>query len=228
MLLKISDIKDKIIQKNLYLYLYTFLYFIIMGVLYTYTNETVTAKYFMYIFIDDYIPFVKEMIIPYSIWYLYMIFPFIFFIHNSKEDFYKFSLFMFSGLIIANIIFLVFPNGQNLRPEITGDDILTKTILSIYSTDKPINSAPSVHVINSIIAHIALAKNKTMQKYKWIIRVSFILMISIILSTVMIKQHSILDAFLSIFICIVLYIIIYKINIIEKIKSSKAVKQSKK
>ena len=63
----------------------------------------------------------------------------------------------------------------------------------LYRTDTATNIFPSIHVFNSIAAHVAVAKNRKLGGNIWIRGGSFLLMVSIILATMFLKQHSVLD-----------------------------------
>lgn len=172
-------------------------------------------KYIMYSRIDDYIPFVKEMVVPYLFWYIYIIMALVYLGWTSKKDFYNLAFFMFIGMTICFAVYAIFPNGQNLRPVIRGNDIFSRLVYYIYVTDTPTNSAPSMHTLDAIAVHVAVMKCEALQKKFWIRAGSFITMILIIMSTVMLKQHSILDVIYGIILSAVLYLAIYKFDMIK-------------
>jgi len=177
---------------------------------YFYCEKVVTRpKYVMFSRIDSYIPFVKEFVIPYLLWFVYMAVALVYLGLVSKEDYYRLCAFMFGGMSVCYTIYLIFPNGQYLRPEIVGKDIFSRMIQHIYATDTPTNVAPSIHVFNSIAVHIALSKCKAVQKTQWIKPLSFILMLLISASTVFIKQHSIEDVLWAIVLAALFYVVIY-------------------
>lgn len=187
------------------------LLFIPLQMFFLYCEKKVVPEYFMYSKLDSYIPFVKEFIVPYLFWYIYMIFAFAYLGFFSKKEFYKLFLFIFMGMLISCVIYLIFPNGQNLRPVITEKDVFSNIIKDIYTIDTPTNVAPSIHVINSIAVHSALThypKFGNNKKAKWM---SFISCIVISFSTVFVKQHSIKDIAWAVVLSILLYIIIYGI-----------------
>lgn len=194
------------------------LYYFVMGLLYKYTERITVPKYIMHTTIDDFIPFVKEMVISYTLWYFYIIGALIYLGFTAKEDFYKLTLFMFGGMTICYIIYMILPNGQDLRPAITQTDIFSTIINNLYINDTPTNSAPSMHVLDSIAVHLALIKNEKLKDNKWIKYSSAIIMLSIVAATVMIKQHSIIDDVYATILSYGLYVVIYKVDIIEKIR----------
>lgn len=196
-------------------------YYLVIMALYNIYEKITVPKYIMYSRLDDYIPFVKEMVVPYLFWYIYIMIALIYLGLTSKEDFYNFTAFMFVGMTICFLIYAIFPNGQNLRPVITNTDIFSRLIYNIYMVDTPTNSAPSMHTLDAIAVHIAVMKCESLQKKFWIQAASLITMILIIMSTVMIKQHSILDVLYGIVLSGVLYVIIYKFNIVKLFYSRK-------
>lgn len=182
------------------------------GLLYVwfyYLEKTVVPEYYMFSPLDLKIPFIKEFVIPYLFWYIYMAFGFIYLGIVSKKDYYRLFLFMFFGMAICYTVYWIFPNGQGLRPVITENDIFSNIMKGIYAADTPTNVAPSIHVLNSIAIHVGLIGYEPFRKNKGLMLTSFALMVIISASTVLVKQHSILDGIWAIALSIVLYIGIY-------------------
>ena len=73
-----------------------------------------------------------------------------------------------------------------------------------------VNIMPSMHVMSSVGVSIAISESPNLRKIKWLNISGWILTILISLSTVFIKQHSILDVFVALIVCIPLYFIVYK------------------
>ncbi|MFT9496702.1 phosphatase PAP2 family protein [Anaerosolibacter sp.] len=193
-------------------------YYSAIWYLYYYTEKTIQPEYLMFSKIDQYIPFVKCMIIPYVFWYIYIFGALLYLGLRCKDDFFKLSAFLFTGMTLSFILYFIFPNGQALRPVIMEKDVFSRLIRYIYTIDTPTNSAPSIHVINAMAIHMALARCKRLEKNKIIISSSFIIMMSIIASTVMIKQHSILDVVYGIGLSTLLYWFIYNISIFQSLR----------
>jgi membrane-associated phospholipid phosphatase len=193
-------------------------YYFIVQILYYYTEAKVVPRYFMECRLDNYIPFIKYFIVPYLFWFAYMAIGFIYLGIKSKPEFLRLCLYMFSGMTLCYILYMVFPNGQRLRPVITETDVFSRAIQRIYQTDTPTNVAPSIHVYNSLAVHIGLLHYKPFQMNKWARWSSFVCMLLIILSTVFIKQHAILDVFWSFVLAFPLYLVVYKL--IPAVKAS--------
>ena len=174
-----------------------------------YLEKTVVPKYYMFSPFDFKIPFIKEFVIPYLFWYVYMVFGFVYLGIVSKKDYYKMFWFIFIGMFVCYSIYTIFPNGQNLRPVVTGDDVFSTIIKGIYAMDTPTNVAPSIHVLNSIAIHIGLTGYEPFRKKLGLKLISLVLMVIISVSTVFVKQHSILDGLWTGALSIILYIVIY-------------------
>ncbi len=194
-----------------YNHLLLLLYYLLLGFIYSTYNKAIIPEYYVHSFLDDYIPFVKIFVIPYIFWYVYITTALIYFGLTSRKDFIKLALFMFGGMTICYFIYLLLPNGQKLRPLISDQDFCSRLILKIYATDKPTNVSPSMHVLDSIAVHLAVVHSKLKDK-KWVVWGSLISAVLISLSTVLIKQHSIEDAFYAIILAYILYRVIYKAN----------------
>jgi len=113
------------------------------------------------------------------------------------------------------LVSLFIPNGLELRPyTFERDNIFTELVKGLYATDTPTNVFPSIHVFNSICVHVAISKNSVIRKHPVIVYSSFILMLLIILSTMFLKQHSILDVTSGIILSGLLYPVFYVRNYI--------------
>lgn len=172
---------------------------IVYGIIYlswfSYLEKTVTRNYtVIHMAVDDYIPFCEVFIIPYLLWFAYVALVVFYFFFKNKEDYYKTCTFLFTGMTIFLIISTLFPNGQHLRPfEMPRENIFTNMVASLYRTDTPTNLWPSIHVYNSLGAYFAISHSKIFAKRRGIKIGSFLLSLSIILSTVLLKQHSVFD-----------------------------------
>ncbi|MBQ8043590.1 MAG: phosphatase PAP2 family protein [Clostridia bacterium] len=199
---------------------YGFLYLI----WFTYLEKNVTTEYTpMYCKLDDYIPFNEIFVIPYCLWFFYVaIFVAIFFFLDKKE-YYRFCSFLFVVMSICLLICTLFPNGQDLRPTtFARDNALVDMVKSFYTTDTSTNVFPSIHCFNSIVIAIAVYKSTHLRKlkhYKALLIGCILLSLSIMLSTVFIKQHSILDMFGALALSACMYPFIYT-NIFSKNKQT--------
>ena len=171
--------------------------------------------------IDDYIPFCEVFVIPYMLWFAYVAVVVLYFLLKDKTDYYRVCAFLATGMTIFLVISTLWPNGHHLRlGEFPRDNIFTRMVASLWKTDTPTNLWPSIHVYNSIGAHIAIAKSKHFENRKGIRIASFILATSIILATVFIKQHSVFDVLTAFALSAIMYLVIYRYDLILAIKQS--------
>ncbi len=202
------DIK-KLIKK--YNHAWVSIYFVIYMLWFSYLERSVTSDYMLiYVKLDDFIPFIEYFIIPYYLWFAFIFCTIAYFFFSSKEEFYKLCGFLITGMTVFLVISTLFPNGQNLRPtEFDTSNIFTQMVSTLYSVDTPTNIFPSIHVFNTIGAQIAIMHNKKLVTYKWLQVGTFILSTLIIISTVTLKQHSIVDAIGAFVMAVPLYFLIY-------------------
>ncbi|MCR5343748.1 MAG: phosphatase PAP2 family protein [Butyrivibrio sp.] len=179
--------------------------------------------------LDDKIPFLEIFIIPYLGWFAYCaFFFFLFLLMYDMEDFFKNAAFFFAGMTLFLIISSIWPNIQYLRPTVMPrDNIFTHLVANLYKTDTPTNLWPSIHVYNAIGTHLAVANSKRFSK--WLKGGSLIFCISVILSTMFLKQHSVIDVLGGIIFAVATNLVVYKSELVvnayhrhnERIKTGK-------
>lgn len=189
-------------------------YFVLYMIWFTWLEKRTNVHYQpIHTGLDDIIPFQEIFIVPYLLWFAYIAATILYFFFTNREDFYKVTAFLFIGMTICLIIYTIWPNSQNLRPaEFPRDNIFSRLVGMIYSADTSTNVCPSIHVFNSIGAHIAISHSETLRKKRWLQIASFILMVSICLSTVFLKQHSAFDGFCAILLSVIMYLTVYVPN----------------
>lgn len=194
-----------------YKHAWVFLYGLIYLPWFYYLEKHVTDNFHViHTRIDEMIPFLEFFIIPYLLWFVYMAVAVLYFFFTDKTDFYKVMAFLIIGMTVFLIISTIFPNGQVLRPTVfERNNIFVDMVKRLYRTDTPTNIFPSIHVYNSIGICISILRSKKLRKYKWIPHTSVVLTVLIILSTLFLKQHSILDAISAGLLSIVAYRIVY-------------------
>lgn len=147
--------------------------------------------------LDDLIPFCKYAIIPYYLWFAWIpctLFYLLWF--NDRREFWRLCLPLFTGMTLSLLFCAIVPNGTDLRPAyIYGNDIFTRAVRALWRTDTPTNVFPSIHVFNSVTLALAYHHCARLRGRKWLwVRVSAdLLCVSIILSTMLLKQHSVID-----------------------------------
>ena len=140
---------------------------------------------------DEMIPFVPHFIFPYVSWYAILFFmPFVLYLYSLETyALYVMSLVMVN--LITGVVYLVYPTTFD-RPDPEGDGVSVKLVRKIYSMDtKILICMPSLHCSLStlFILAAAFAIEVPLVLRLVIIVISFL----IILSTVFVKQHMVID-----------------------------------
>ena len=179
-----------------YKHAWVFLYGLIYMPWFAYLEQHITKNFHViYAPIDDKIPFVEFFIIPYYLWFPFVAVSVIYFFFKDKEEFYKIMKFLIIGMTLFLVFSTIYPNGQTLRPTVfERDNIFVDLVRQLYKIDTPTNIFPSIHVYNSLAVFFAVRNSKHLKEKKWIQFGTCLLTVSIILSTLFLKQHSILDA----------------------------------
>ena len=157
--------------------------------------------------LDEFIPFNQYMIIPYAIWYAWFPGWLIFFLLRSPEEFKRLAVVMFSGMTISLAIYVIWPNGIDLREPITGTDVCSRALEWIRSVDTPYGVCPSIHI--STIAAIALVIQDSRLEIFTDTSKAYCIVIALMIAyaTMATKQHSIVDVAAGAALSAVLYYI---------------------
>ena len=208
---------QRFLEKNKHFML--MLYFIIYLAWFMFLEQHVTTHFHViHMDIDDYIPFCEFFIVPYLLWFPYIAVVILYMGFRDKKEYFNMCAFLFTGMTLFLIISTVFPNGHFLRPTAyERDNIFTQLCTMLYSTDTATNLFPSIHVYNSIGVHLAIANSEKTKHNKPVRLASGILMVSIILSTVFLKQHSMFDVLTAFLTASIVYLVVYAKNW-EKVK----------
>lgn len=193
---------------------------IIYGILYlswfSHLEKTVTGGYHViHMAVDNYIPFCELFVVPYFLWFAYIATVVVYLLFKDKDDYYRACIFLFTGMTVFLIVSTVYPNGHHLRPaQMPRDNVFTHMVAALYRTDTSTNLFPSIHVYNSIGAHLAVINSRRLSGRKWVRRGSLVLCISIILSTMFIKQHSVFDVLTAFGLAAFMYVLVYRRDIV--------------
>ncbi len=192
--------------------LYAFIYLTWWGILGKLVMDNYTV---VHMALDDKIPFCEWFIIPYYLWFPYILLVIAyFFFFAQRREYYQLVGFLFIGMTVALITYTVWPNGIDFRPDmetIGRDNILTRLTGFIYANDRAINCCPSIHCFNSIGVCIGINKCASLRQKKGIRIGSVVLSTLICLSTVFVKQHSVQDVFWALVLGAVMYVAAYMV-----------------
>lgn len=158
---------------------------------------------------DRTIPFLKIFILPYGFFQLFILLVLLVFAFKDREVYYK-------TLITINISFLIcfaiyfFYQTTVPRPELIGNDLLTKLVRFLYQMDPPFNTFPSIHSLTSFLMIKAINKSKIKNQ---LIHLGIKGMaVLIIFSTFFVKQHVLLDAIGAILLGDMMFKMVFSLN----------------
>lgn len=155
--------------------------------------------------IDQYIPFVKYAVIPYCVWYFWFaeaMFHSI--LKESAETRWKMWAPLFTGLLLTLLFYTLVPNGINIRPEsVPGNDLCAILVRAIEGADVPENVCPSMHVYSTIMLDFAVQRSEG-YRHSWVKPLARVMDVLICLSTLFLKQHSVIDVLCAVIMAIVM------------------------
>lgn len=168
--------------------------------------------------LDDLIPFNELFVIPYLFWFVYLTGVVVFTGLFDVRAFKRVMYFIIVSYSITTLIYLIYPTCQELRPvEFERDNILTRFMAGFYEFDTNTNVFPSLHVIGAVAGMFGFCDTKYFRSTGWKIG-NVIVTVLISMSTVFLKQHSILDVFGAIPVCLVAWYAAYcPGNVIAKV-----------
>lgn len=157
--------------------------------------------------IDSYIPFNEYFVIPYILWFVFMVLGFAYFVFIDQVGIKRTYFYLFLGMSLSLLIYALIPTGQNLRVQLYNENIFQCLVSFIYSVDSSTNVCPSIHVYNSVMMCVSLLKSQRIKQYSWLCVAIVVLTVLICLSTVMIKQHAFMDIVWALILAMVIYYI---------------------
>ncbi len=201
--------KGEIMRERLHQYKHAWvlLYFAIYLPWFFWLEGAVTSDYHViHTWLDDLIPFNEYFIIPYFMWFLYVGGVMLFFFLKNAKDFYRLCEYLFAGMTLCLMVCTVFHNGTDLRPVVDpGKNFCCWLVSLLHQIDTSTNVFPSIHVFNSVAVHVAVVKSDSLQNRNGIHFLSLVLCVMICLSTMFLKQHSVMDVMGGLLVAYVLY-----------------------
>ena len=191
------------------------LYFPVYLILYLTAEHFITSDYWVsYCAMDAWVPFVKEFVYAYILWFPYMVGATLWLFVRDRRAFVRYAVFAMIGMTACYAIYFLFPSGQELRPDaVEGSGLSAMIMRIIYSADTNTNVFPSMHVVGTLIAMAGLWDTDSLSRAaKWVLMVAGLL---IIVSTVFVKQHSVLDVLSGVALCALVYPLVYRLLVKE-------------
>ncbi|MBB6731758.1 phosphatase PAP2 family protein [Cohnella zeiphila] len=173
-----------------YMPLLFMLIFPMLGAIYGWVDKPGKVIYHLTTRLDDAIPFVKYFAIPYGVWIFYIYLCVLYFFKKDIRVYYR-ALMVYT--LCALVCYGIYSGFQTTvpRPVLVGHDPFTRLVAFIYHRDRPFNCFPSIHVFSSYMVFRLLAASgfRNARNLALIGGTST----AIILSTLFIKQHAIMD-----------------------------------
>ena len=142
---------------------------------------------------DTLIPLLPGFVYCYLLWFPLLVFGGFWMLFFDGPVLRRYMIFLMCAYFISAVIYLLYPNGQDLRPDnLVVHDLSTTILAFIYRVDTNTNVLPSLHVIGSMGAAFALCSSRQLKSRCIKIAIA-ILAVLVSISTVFIKQHGILD-----------------------------------
>ena len=162
----------------------------------------------VHMWLDDVIPFHEGFLIPYVFWYLLVAGSLGYFLLYNVESFKALQTYIIVTQVVAMAAYILLPTRQDLRPaEFPRDNFLTQAVGLLYTFDTNTGVCPSLHVAYSLGIASVWTKEKGGSIW-WKCFVVFAV-VMICLSTMFIKQHSAVDFFAAIPVCLLAEGIVY-------------------
>lgn len=188
------------------------LYWPVYGLLFLFVERfyKVAEYHPVHCWLDDVIPFNEFFVIPYIFWFVFLIGISLYTLLYDIEAFKKFMKFTIITYSAAILCYIIYPTSQELRPIVfERDNIFTRFSMGLYQFDTNTNVCPSIHVIGSLAVLFTAWNAKGLNTTAW--RAAFsITAFLICISTVFLKQHSVIDILAALPICIAAHYICFK------------------
>ena len=158
--------------------------------------------YFVFYFLtENLIPFHEAFVIPYCFWYFLVGGSLLYFALYDVDSFKKLQVFIIITQVVAMAAYILYPSRQELRPEVfPRQNVLSALMGFIYAFDTPTGICPSLHVAYSLgIASVFCHIREESRAWKGFMVFSAV---AISLSTAFVKQHSVVDIFAALPVCL--------------------------
>ena len=209
-----------------YSHLKLLLYWPIYGLMFYFVKRVYNPGGYivMHCALDDAIPFCEYFLIPYLFWFVYLIGTLAYTLFLDRDGFRRMMWFIILTYSVTLLIYLLFPTCQHLRPQtFARDNPFTRFVAYFYRFDTNTNVCPSLHVIGSFAACFALWNTERFSSKSWR-AANVVCCVLICISTVFMKQHSVLDVAAALPLCLGGYVLCYLTNPPRRVKISSSAK----
>lgn len=153
-------------------------------------------KYIIHSPLDDYIPFNEWFVFPYCSWFVLLALVLALLWWNDTPSYDRLCLSMFSGMSLCLILYMLFPNGLQLRPDpatLGRDNPALWLMRLLWAADSSNNVCPSIHCQSTGCMALAMWYSSLAYRHRWIRPVAAVWATAICASTLFTKQHAVVD-----------------------------------
>lgn len=140
--------------------------------------------------LDRATPFLKIFIIPYLLWYPFILAVLVYLCVKDRRLYFQTLAAYCVGLIVCYVVYYFYQTTVP-RPIVSGNDVFSQLVRMTFASDQPFNCFPSIHVLTSYLMMLAVGTSPLIGRRVKIGVGAF--SATIILSTLLVKQHVILD-----------------------------------
>lgn len=152
--------------------------------------------------VDRMTPFLPIFVVPYLLWVVYIYTCFVYFFHKDRKTYHITLLTYIVCALICYGFYIVFQTTVP-RPVISGSGLLNDLVRFVYRRDEPYNCFPSIHCFSSYLVMKSFWKSSFRTRPKVIFATAA--SCSIILSTLFIKQHVVVDVLAAVLLVEIVY-----------------------
>jgi len=158
---------------------------------------------------DRVIPFMKAFIIPYIMWYPFILLVLVYLCFKYRTIYYTTLSTLVLGMLSCYAVYFFYQTTVP-RPTLTDTDALTKLVKFIYNRDNPFNCFPSIHVLSSYLMMKGIKQSGSRNLI--VNNIIYIIGSLIILSTLFVKQHVVYDGIVAIILVEFIYKLVDKFS----------------
>lgn len=140
--------------------------------------------------LDEKIPFCPEFIYIYILAYVQWAIGFLLIARESPVHCYRIMNCQIAAKLICTILFIAVPTTI-LRPQVIGNSVTESLVRLIYWTDSPTNLFPSIHCLDSYLCFRGALGLRRVPR--WYAPIMLFISVLVFSSTVLVKQHVIVD-----------------------------------
>lgn len=158
-------------------------------------QSTSDNYHIVYSSLDSLLPFCEYFVVPYLLWFLFIPLIMLYLLLTDEMEFSRTSLILMAGMLFFLILSTIYPTILYLRPtQLPNDGFFCQLVRLVYASDTPTNVAPSIHVFNTLVVVEAMHRSRgKLAQNSMVLIGTNVLAVLIILSTMFLKQHSVLD-----------------------------------